>query len=136
MYRKDFIDKQIEEFAKALALILTFKKANDWENFEKEIANASQQFTSLDIDFIENLNVEGFEKEVLNPPSLNAQQRKITADLLYEKMNLYLANNEQEKYLNLKNKCVSLYEFINSNAAHGEFNLEAHYRLEFLKQIQ
>lgn len=134
MLKKDFILRQLEEFGKVMAVILGFKKLQNWEEFEKEIHNASLKFTSLEINKVESLNDEAFEKEIFNNPTLTLDQLKILADLLFEKLSFYALQNEEEKYNALKIKCLNLYQFIKNNHTENEFDMNVHYKLEILKK--
>lgn len=134
MLRKDLIVIQLEEFGKVMAVILGFKKQNDWDKFEKEIEAATEKFTNLEIKTIENLSNTDFEKEVLNHPTLLLDQKKILADLLFEKLNFYAQNNNEEKYKSLKTKCLALYEHIQNNHTENEFDMNVYYKLAILKK--
>jgi hypothetical protein len=136
MLRKDFIIRQIEEFGKVLALIIGFKKQNEWTKFEEEIKNAIQKFTSLEMNEIENLNIDFFVSEIVNREGLSLDQKKIIANLMYEKLYFYLFKNETENYSQLKAKCLLLYLHLNENFTTNEFDLDVHYKLSMLqKQI-
>jgi len=135
MLRKDYIMRQFEEFGKVMAVILGFKKQNEWEKFEKEISDATKKFTSFDINYVENLSVADFEKEILHAPSLLPDQQKILADLLYEKMWFYKERGEEDKFSDLKFKCLSLYKKFSDNLTQNEFNLDVHYKLGILKEL-
>ena len=136
MLRKDFIIRQIEEFGKVLALIIGFKKQNEWTKFEEEIKNAIQKFSSLEMNEIENLNIDFFVSEIVNREGLSLDQKKIIANLMYEKLYFYLFKNETENYSQLKAKCLLLYLHLNENCTTNEFDLDVHYKLSMLqKQI-
>lgn len=136
MLRKDFIIRQIEEFGKVLALIIGYKKQNEWTKFEEEIKNAIQKFTSLEMNEIENLNIDFFVSEIINREGLSLDQKKIIANLMYEKLYFYLFKNENENYSQLKAKCLLLYLHLNENCTTNEFDLDVHYKLSMLqKQI-
>ena len=136
MLRKDFIIRQIEEFGKVLALIIGYKKQNEWTKFEEEIKNAIQKFTSLEMNEIENLNIDFFVSEIVNKEGLSLDQKKIIANLMYEKLYFYLFKNENENYSQLKAKCLLLYLHLNENCTTNEFDLDVHYKLSMLqKQI-
>ena len=130
--RKDYIQRQFEEFGKVMAVILSFKRDNDWEKFEEEISMALQKFTQLEMNYVETLNEADFNHNVLIDSKLLPNQKRIIADLLFEKLNLYLAKNEKENYLNLKQKCIFLYTFIQENFTQNEFDIDVHYKLAFL----
>lgn len=136
MLRKDFIIRQIEEFGKVLALIIGYKKQNEWTKFEQEIKNAIQKFSSLEMNEIENLNIDFFISEIINREGLSLDQKKIIANLMYEKLYFYLFKNENENYSQLKAKCLLLYLHLNENCTTNEFDLDVHYKLSMLqKQI-
>jgi hypothetical protein len=135
MLRKDYIMRQFEEFGKVMAVIFGLKKEKDWENFEKEIANATKKFTPFQIEHVEKLSESEFKNEVVASPSLLPDQQKILADLLFEKMNIYLEINNEEKYLDLKNKCLLLYKAYLNNLTQNEFNLDVHYKIDFLNKL-
>ena len=136
MLRKDFIIRQIEEFGKVLALIIGYKKQNEWTKFEQEIKNAIQKFSSLEMNEIENLNIDFFVSEIVNREGLSLDQKKIIANLMYEKLYFYLFKNENENYSQLKAKCLLLYLHLNENCTTNEFDLDIHYKLSMLqKQI-
>lgn len=134
MLRKDLLVRQLEEFGKVMAVILGFKKQNDWDKFEKEIQEAAIKFTGLEIKNVENLTETTFEKEVLNHPTLLLDQKKILADLLFEKVNFYAQNYEEEKYQSLKTKCLALYQHIQKNHTENEFDMNVYYKLAILKK--
>lgn len=136
MLKKDFLVRQLEEFGKVLAVIMGLKKQNDWDKVLKEIYDASQKFTSLEISHVENLDAAGFEKEILNHPTLSPDQQKILAGLLYEKLHYYLVKEDNERALKLKEQCISLYKHIQNNFTQNEFNMDVYYKLIFLSKVQ
>lgn len=135
MYRKDYIVKQLEEFGKVMAVILTFKRNNDWEKFSEEIAVASKKYTLLEVEFAENLAMPDFIRE-LEFKGLNPEQQKMLADLLYEKMIYYIQNGKSVDYLELRSKCLFLYQSFSQNLTQNDFNLDVHYKLDLLKNLK
>lgn len=134
MLKKDYLGRQFEEFGKVMAVILGLKKLQDWDKFEKEIRDASSKFTSLNIDHVESLSDTDFEKEIINHPTLTQNQQKILADLLFEKLNFYAANNKEEDYKKLKAKCIMLYTHLKNDLTENEFDMNVYYKLEILKK--
>ncbi len=136
MLRKDYILRQFEEFGKVLSLILGFKKNKDWDQFEKEVAEAALKFTSLEISHVENLAEAAFESEVIKSEKLTQEQKTILASLLFEKMNYYISIENQEQYRRLKKRCFDLYSYLKDNSTENEYNLDVHYKLEFLGKME
>jgi hypothetical protein len=134
MLRKDYIQRQFEEFGKALANILSLKRNNSWEEFEKEIARAARKFTLLEINYVEDLSEDDFKNELVNNPNLQHDQQKMLASLLFEKMNYYLERNEIKNYLNVRSRCLSLYLHLQDNFTQNEFDLEVYYRIGLLRK--
>lgn len=136
MLRKDYIMRQFEEFGKVLAQILGFKKNQDWEKFQKEIADAAMKFTTLEIDAIEALNETEFDHSVLLNEALGQQQKTILAGLLFEKMNYYQIIGDNDRTIKLKMHCLRLYRHIRENFTDNEFNLDVHYKIGFLEKME
>jgi hypothetical protein len=136
MLRKDYILRQLEEFGKVLSLIMGYKKNSDWDKFEKEVADAALKFTSLEISQVENLVESEFESGVLMSEKLSQEQKTILASLLFEKMNYYISIEDQERYRRLKKRCFDLYSYLRDNSTENEYNLDVHYKLEFLGKME
>lgn len=135
MYKKDFLVRQFEEFGKVLAVILNFKKNQDWEKFEKEVYEASLRFTSFDLHTAETMTQEEFEHKVVYSETLLPVQKKILASLLFEKMEYYASIQQQEKYSVLLTKCLALYKFLHEDLTENEFDLEIHFRRQMLEAL-
>jgi hypothetical protein len=129
MLRKDFIVRQFEEFGKVMAVILGFKKRSDWEKFQEEIYNAGLKFTSLDVNEAENLAIGEFENKIILHPTLLPEQKRMLADLLYEKMFFYVDSGDEEKVEDLRIKCLALYKNYSENLTENEFDMGVHYRI-------
>ncbi len=134
MYRKDYLQRQFEEFGKVLAGILGFKKTKDWDKFQEALEAATKKFSIQDLKKLERLAYSEFEREMVIAVDLSLDQKKMMSELLFEKMIYYLETDQEKNYLNLKQKCIALYAFINANKTEYEFDLGIHYRLEFLKK--
>jgi hypothetical protein len=134
MLRKDYIIRQLDEFGKVMALILNYKKLQDWDKFENEINATSIKFTSIEINKLEKFNEADFKKEILNNTTLTQDQLKILADLLFEKLNFYAQKNDTMSYNNLKVNCVLLYKHIQNQLTQNEFDLNVYYKLEILNK--
>jgi len=135
MLRKDYLVRQLEEFGKVLALILSLKKENEWDKFEQEITKAAQKYTSLGIAAIEQFNDADFKKDILNHATLTQEQKKILATLLFEKLSFYLEVNDEKNYQALKSKCIQLYTHLQDNFTANEFDMDVHYKLGFLSKM-
>lgn len=134
MLKKDFLVRQLEEFGKVMAVILGFKKQHDWENFEKEMREATLKFTTLELDVVEKLSEAEFVAQILKHPTLTQDQLKILADLLFERMNFYSIKNNEHNYKKLRSNCILLYKHIQNNFSENEFDMNVYYKLEMLKK--
>lgn len=79
--------------------------------------------------------MEEFEKEVLNHKTMLPEQYKIMADLLFEKMKHYYEQSLEHEASDLREKCTRLYKKFSDNFTHNEFNMDVHYKMEFLKNL-
>jgi hypothetical protein len=132
--RKDYIQRQFEEFGKVLAQLLSYKHQSDWDKFEKEISEAMQKFTALDISAIEKLSADDFETEILLSDTLQFDQKKIVGTLLFEKMLYYIELADYEKQQALRTKCLALYNYLQQNFTENQFDLDVYYKLSFLNK--
>lgn len=135
MFKKDYLQRQFEEFGRALAKLLQYKNEKDFVAYEKAYVSSFQNFVSLKAEEVEQLSVDEFKSKFTNQTILSSEQLNWMADLLYEKLNFYLEFKEEQKVKNLRDKCLLLYSEINENALESEFNLGIHYRLKFLKEL-
>lgn len=135
MLRKDLLVRQFEEFGKVMAVILGFKKQDDFERFEKEIDDAAKKFTPFELEAVEFISPEDFEDEILNYPGMLPEQYRMLADLLFEKIKYYIEKDKPVKIAELKQKNVQLYRKFSESFTHNEFNLDVHYKLAFLEKL-
>jgi hypothetical protein len=135
MIKKDYLMRKFEDFGKALAILFQMKRDQEWEKFDKEISEIAKKFTSLELKNVELLDDMDFANDILQREGFEQENKMMLAALLFEKMTYYLETDEQNNYLNLKNKCLKLYEHIRDNFTENEFNLDVYYKIEFLKKI-
>jgi hypothetical protein len=133
LLRKDYIQRQFEEFGKVLASLLNLKLNKNWEEFEKQLNEAFSKYTPFELEKLEHLSIESFQNQLHATPTLVYEQKKILASLLFERMNVYLEQNKMKEYELLKLKCLALYEHLSNDLTQNEYDLEVHYRLKFLK---
>jgi hypothetical protein len=134
MHKKDYLQRQFEEFGKVLAVILGLKLNKDWEKFEKEIQDAARKFTSIQIENAEDISESEFE-QLISGEHFNQDQKKILATLLFEKLNLYSAKGDAPKYEHLKNRCLKLYLHLQDNFTSNEFDLDVHHKVGVLSKL-
>lgn len=135
MLKKDFLQRQFEEFGKVLATILGFKKNGDLANFEKEIESAVRTFTSLELEGLLKMDLETFEKMVKDNETLRPDQIKILADLFYERSFVFDKPEQVEQMKDMLGRAYFLYKRYTAELTANEFNLEVSYRLRMITEI-
>lgn len=135
MFRKDYLQRQFEEFGKVLATILGFKKSGDMQNFEKEIEKAVKTFTTLELNELLKMNLETFEKMVKTNETLRPGQVKILADLFYERSFVFSKPEQLEEMKDMLSRAYFLYKRYTQELTTNEFNLEVSYRLQMITEI-
>lgn len=135
MFKKDFILRQFEDFGKVLAKILGLKVEKDWLRFEQEIAQAVNTFTGYELNTIEKMGSAEFSETVVECGKLTAEQVKILARLMFERLEEFIHRNDNELINLQSSKCRMLYEKALENLTQNEFDLDIHYKLEFLKKL-
>jgi uncharacterized protein with von Willebrand factor type A (vWA) domain len=136
LLRKDLILRQLEEFGKALAQILLYKKQKEYDKFEEEITLVLKKYSSLELTILENLNTPDFTTQVILNESISFEQKKIIASVLFEKMLYYEELGLEDNSKELADKCFKFYTWLYANQTENEFNMEVHYRLELLKNMR
>ncbi len=135
MYKKDYLQRQFEAFGKAMAMLANKRRNKELNDYEKEFFSTFLTYTSLTPEQIESLSHEDFVNHLNNDVQLSSNQQHMLADLLYEKLQLYLELEEHTKADQIKTMCIFLYNKILNDDSEHEYNLEVHYRLSFLQQL-
>lgn len=133
MLKRDYLIKQFEEFGKALAQLLSHKREQDYDKFEQEISLALKKFSDQDLLELESMTLADFQYNIIEKTDIEFEKKKIIARVLFEKMSYYLLLGIEERSNELKNKCLLLYQHIQSNATENEYDLDVHYKLNYLK---
>jgi len=136
MYRKDYIQRQFEEFGKVLAQLLSLRKLEDWSQFEKEMEEALRRFSDTEINGLLAMDHDAFIQKIVLPTTLTPEQKKMMARLLFEKLESRLAQVDERDCADLAEKCLLLYEHLQRNLTTNEFDLDIYYKLEFLKNLK
>ncbi|MBP9069070.1 MAG: hypothetical protein KBG47_06150 [Bacteroidia bacterium] len=135
MFRKDYLQRQFEEFGKVLATILGFKKSGDMQSFENEIEKAVKTFTALELEALLKMDLESFEKMVKHNETLRPDQIKILADLFYERSFVFDKQEQAEDMKDMLSRAYFLYKRYTQELTANEFNLEVNYRLQMITEI-
>lgn len=136
MLRKDYIQRQLEEFGKVLAVILGAKTNRDWDAFERELHAAVKKYSGMELAEIESLSDESFAHRWLRGEGVDQETKKILARLLFEKMEHCLGLGDLQRAAALRNRCLLLYTHIQENFSQNEFDMDVHFKLAALQQLQ
>lgn len=135
MLRKDFLQRQFEEFGKVLAAILGFKKSGDMSSFEKEIEKAVKTFTAFELGELLKMDLGSFERMVKEDEKLKPEQVKILADLFYERSFVFDKPDQAEQMKDMLARAYFLYKRYTEELTVNEFNLEVNYRMQMITEI-
>jgi len=107
---KDYIIRKIEQFVKALAAIVTARKAENYEETVAMIQNASKVYLETDISLLLTYTPDQVLEHFTDKSgNLDAERGVICADLLYELALTFDAIHHQEESLQIKVLCLNLY---------------------------
>lgn len=135
MFKKDYIQRQFEEFGKVLAFIMGYKKQGDLANFELEIEKAVATFTGLEIKEVLALSDIEFAELIKKSTHLKSEQIKILADLIYEKSFVYENTENELQFVKTLKRALFLYEWHRSHLTTNEFNIEINYRITLINKL-
>ena len=135
MLKRDYLIKQFEEFGKVIGVILGLKREGSLSELNDAIREASQKFTSTEIDYVEGIPDEILLKTLIEEKKLSDEQLKMLADLLFEKAEFHVRNNSAETQSNnCYKKAFLIYSFLKENAT-LTYSLDMHYKLEILQKM-
>lgn len=135
MLRRDYFIKQVEEFGKVLALIMSLKRDGRFPDMLDELVRASQKYTALEIELVEKQPDEALVETLTDVNRLNDDQMKFMADLLFEKAEYYLGTQgEGVASTNCYRKALAIYRFLKEHATLN-YSLDMHYKLELLSKM-
>lgn len=135
MYKKDYIQRQFEEFGKVLAQLLMLRRNSDPEKFQRELEEAVLKYSGSEISAIQRMNREEFSEQILASEQISLVQKKMLARLLFELLDASLASKTWPECEPLVNKCHDIYSFLQHNLTTNEFDLDVYYKLTFLKSL-
>lgn len=130
MLRKDLIMRQFEEFGKVLAALLSLRKAANFTEFENELEKASVVFLEIEFSSFLKDDTNQFLQIV---SALAPEKKKMLARLLYEKMLLAEQQANIDYAQGLAEKSKIAYELYQNDQTHLEYDLDAHYKLQELR---
>lgn len=135
MYKKDYLQRQFEDFGKVMAVLFGLRKGKDHENYTKELNLAFEEYTTFYSKELETMSLETFQDQVESQFGTKPDGVKLLADLLYEQLHFTLEMEENEKARNLHAKCKYLYTWLHKHLSENEFHLDIHYRLSVLNTL-
>lgn len=135
MLRRDYFVKQVEEFGKVLAAIMSLKRNGRFPEMLEEIYKASQTYTAQEILYIEQQENDALIKDLTEDKKLNDEQMKFLADLLFEKAEYYIhTEGAGVASDNAYRKAFIIYLFLKEHATIN-YSLDMHYKLELLAKM-
>ncbi len=107
MFRRDYIQRMIEEFGKMLSHVMGLKAMNQNEMALDELRNSYKTYFELDADFLHAIPTDDFLEIIIGKVELKKQHQEALAqalmtegELLHD-VNLFLARGLREKALRL-----------------------------------
>ena len=92
--RDDFLMRQIQQFAGVLSKILSAKKANDSEQFVRQLDNLSSQFLGFDLDMLHTVSFEDTISLFAVNENIDLSRCFIAAEILREECVSYESEND------------------------------------------
>jgi hypothetical protein len=135
MYRKDYIQRQFEEFGVFLAKLFGLKKEKQWNELEQLVNSEGKAFTSIDIKEVEGISNDALVQTLTETNQLKEAQLKMLADLLYEKGLFYTEMIMPDESETAFRKALLIYEFIKANSLEIDFSLDMHFKMEAIIQL-
>jgi hypothetical protein len=136
MQKRDFLLKQLEEFAtvmsKVISRILQLRNENKTDEAYTLAKKSLIEKFELDMENILALSVDDFRKVVVETNSSNPVQLNYLAELLYTTAGLLKEKNEHDKTKDLFIKSLVIYEHL--NRTDRTFSAERQEKIENIKR--
>ena len=134
MYKKDYILRIIEDFAKMLGVILGFKLEGDYKKAEEAIDEALKKYTETDLAFLLSFPPQEMLIELTEKRQLSEEQLHVIAELLFQQAEIRKLNNELTQTQDLYLRSYTVYNWLNENQK-KTFSVEIAKRCSHLKEV-
>ena len=134
MHKRDYLVKQIEEFAKVMSILLGLKRDENYPKLSELISESVKKYTQTELEFVESIEDDQLITILTDEKKLNDEQLKMLADLMYEKAEYYLNKSQELEATHCYKKAYSIYLFLKENAT-LTYSLDMHYKIEVLSKM-
>ncbi|MGZ3883456.1 MAG: hypothetical protein ACXVPQ_09350 [Bacteroidia bacterium] len=135
MFKRDYIQRQFEEFGKFMAIVFGLKKDGRWDELETLINSSARKFTPVEITEAEKIKDDLLLHELIEVHKLKSDELKMLGDLLYEKG---LARTEllhHAEAANALRKALRIYDYIQQQSLESDFSLDMHFKIKSIRQL-
>ncbi len=108
MFQRDYILRLVEQLAKTLGAVLTFKKAKRYDEAELAIAEAAKNLVGLDVETLLAIPVDQILTLFSPGGSLDAGKCIVVAELLYEHGEIKSLQGQEETAYHARIRAFSL----------------------------
>lgn len=133
MFQRDYLMRQFEQLGQVLAKVMGFKERGDYKSAMEIIEESSQKMLQEQLDFFEELPDENFTEAILEKGTENLEYLHIAAELLFQKADIQLKENNEEKAISNLKKSLMLFEYVQMNDT--TYSLDRDFKMETIKKI-
>ncbi len=133
MIRKDYFQKIIEEFAKALATIMGLRKDGEYGEAMNKIDEAYAGTINLDPKILKSIDESELVEFLQIEKQYDNQYLKMIAELLFEEGQIYVENGDPVSARNVLGKSKKLIEYLMDNDA--TFSINWYDKIAFIDQV-
>ncbi len=133
MIRKDYIQKIIEEFAKALATIMGLKEDGEYGKALDKIDEAYVGTMDVDPKILRSIDESELVEFLQIEKQFDNQYLKMIAELLFEEGQVYVETGDPVSARNVLGKAKKLIEYLMENDATFSFNW--YDKIAFIDQV-
>jgi|ERR1041385_2517121 hypothetical protein len=131
MYRRDYLQRMLEDFSRVLAQAMGLKNLNKNSEALDEIRDAYKTFFGLDYHELEKISREDFVKTISQNPDFKKEHLESIARALMAEGDLY--SLDPEKSFDKKSKALSLFRHLEIMDA-GTFSIARKEAIRRLKE--
>lgn len=133
MLKRDFIMKQIEEMAKALAVILGLRKSGKFNEAREKTDEMLHDFLQSDLAFLSSIPTDELMNKLYHEQKLHEEQVSIVADCFMQEGEMQSEEGNSEKAAEYLIKALTLFEGLN-HLPKATFSMERMQKIAALKK--
>jgi tetratricopeptide (TPR) repeat protein len=128
MYQKDYILRMIEMFGEFIAAIFGYIKKGNYKQAYESINRAYYDLLKEDASFFQKIPKDEISEKLVSKHNYTNNHLEILAELFYAEAELKYKEGKKDESIELYEKSLILFEFVDNNSRTYSLNRESRQR--------